>query len=147
MRKSNDLGFLDSFFDPFFIPSVFDKSVFNSLKTNQMPTNFMKTDIREKDNEYLIEVDIPGVDKEDIEITLVDGYLSITAKKEEKTETKEDGVYIRQERYYGSQSRRIYVGDEITENDISAKFDKGVLELIVPKKEAPEPEKKSIQIN
>lgn len=145
MRK-NELDFFDSLFEPFINPSIFDKALLTPLKVNQMPTNVMKTDIKEKDNEYIIDIDVPGIAKEDLSITLSEGYLTIMATKEEKKE-EEDCRYIRQERYYGSRSRKFYVGEQIEESDISATFDNGVLELTIPKKEAPQPEKKTITIN
>ena len=99
--------------------------------------NLMKTDVREKDNAYLVSVDLPGFKKENIQLNLKDGYLTITANKElnkEETE-KESGKLVRQERYAGTMSRSFYVGEEMTVEDIKAKYEDGVLTLTVPKKE------------
>lgn len=148
MRKDR-FEILNNLVDPMFETSIFEPSFFNPFKVNQLPTNIMKTDITEKDSEYVIEIDIPGVDKEDLSITLSDGYLKVEATKETKTEDKDekDGKYLRQERYYGSQSRSFYVGDLISEEDIKASFDKGVLTVTVPKKEPPKPDEKKIAID
>ena len=147
MSKSNELGFLDQVFEPFFSPSIFDRSVFHGLGVNQLPTNIMKTDVRELDDKFIAEIDIPGIDKKDISIELSDGYLTISAKKESSKEEKKEGSYIRQERYFGAQSRRFFVGDQVTKEDIKAKFDNGVLTIEVPKLEPPKPETEKIDIN
>ena len=108
----------------------------------------MKTDIRESDNSYDIDIDLPGFDKEDVKAQLNNGYLIITAEKSENKEEKDDKKkFIRRERYTGSCSRSFYVGDSLTQNDIKAKFDKGVLTLNVPKHvEKPVEENKFISI-
>lgn len=147
MNKSTELGFIDQFFEPFFSPSIFDRPVFHGLGINQLPTNIMKTDIRELDDKFIAEIDVPGIDKKDISIELSEGYLTISAKKESSEEEKKEGSYIRQERYFGSQSRRFYVGDNVTKEEIKAKFDNGVLTIEVPKIEPPKPEKEIIDIN
>ena len=101
----------------------------------------MKTDIKEKKNEYIIDIDLPGYEKEGIKLEIQDGYLNVhaTVNKEEKDDEK--GRFVRKERYSGSCSRSFYVGDNITENEIKAKFKNGTLTIIVPKKE----EKKEIE--
>ena len=97
-------------------------------------SSMMKTDIKEKDGDYLMEIDLPGFAKEDINAQLQDGYLTITAKKEESNDKKdEDGNYIHRERYSGSCSRSFYVGDELAEEDIKASFKDGILHLSIPK--------------
>lgn len=97
-------------------------------------SSMMKTDIKEKDGDYLMEIDLPGFAKEDINAQLQDGYLTITAKKEESNDKKdEDGNYIHRERYSGSCSRSFYVGDELAEEDIKASFKDGILHLAIPK--------------
>lgn len=102
------------------------------------PVNgMMKTDIKETEGGYELDMDLPGYNKEDVKAELKQGYLVIHASKEKKDDEKaEDGKYIRRERYYGSCSRSFYVGKEVTEEDIKAKFDNGILKITVPKKEA-----------
>ena len=98
--------------------------------------NMMKTDVRETENSYELDIDLPGFKKDEISIQLDNGYLSIQAAKGlDKDEEKKDGQYIRRERYAGSMSRTFYVGDALTQNDIHAKFEDGILRLTVPKKE------------
>ena len=94
----------------------------------------MKTDIQEKDNNYVLDMDLPGYEKEDIKAQLKDGYLTITAQKNTSNDDKdEEGNYIRRERYCGKCSRSFYVGDSIKEEDIKANFNNGILELTFPK--------------
>ena len=102
--------------------------------------NVMKTDIVEKDDGFELEIDLPGYKKEDVKAELKDGYLTISAERKEENENKdEQGRYIRRERYFGSCTRSFYVGEELDETDIKAKFEDGILKLSVPKKE-PKPE-------
>jgi len=107
----------------------------------------MRTDVKELKNSYKLKIDLPGVEKSDIKVKLDNGYLTISAeKKTEETETdKNDGRIIRRERYLGSMSRSWYVGDDIKQEDIKAKYNNGVLSLNIPKKESkpelPEEEK------
>lgn len=98
----------------------------------------MKTDVRENDNSYDIDIDLPGFKKDEIAVQLKDGYLNIAAaKKLDKDEKdKKSGKLIRQERYAGSLVRSFYVGDELKQDDIHAKYENGVLSITVPKKEA-----------
>lgn len=129
---------LDDFFDDAFVPADFSKD------------NLMRTDVKETDNSYELDVDLPGVNKEDIKAQLKDGYLTITATSNNSKDEKDDkGNYIRRERYSGSWSRSFYVGDDITEDDIKAKFENGTLHLTVPKKEPekPQEEQKLISID
>ena len=97
----------------------------------------MKTDVKETDNSYEVDIDLPGFKKDEIEAKLENGYLTISAAKgldkEEKDE--KDGKYIRKERYSGAMSRSFYVGDELKQEDIKAKYEDGILKLSVPKKE------------
>lgn len=108
----------------------------------------MKTDVREHDGGYEIDMDLPGFKKDEIHLSLSNGYLSVSAAKEyDKDETDAKGKLIRQERYVGSMQRNFYVGDAMTEEDIQARFEDGVLKLSLPKKEAARvPEKKTIAI-
>ncbi len=112
--------------------------------------NLMKTDVRETKTGYEVDVDLPGFKKDEIKIELENGYLTISAQKgiDKEEKNKEDGHYIRKERYSGAMQRSFYVGDALKQEDISAKFEDGILKLSIPKKEAQEavPEKKYIAI-
>ena len=108
--------------------------------------NLMKTDVREHEEGYEIDIDLPGFKKEEINLELQNGYLTVSAAKGvDKTEEKK-GKLIRQERFAGAMQRSFYVGDGLTEEDIKAAFNNGVLSLTVPKKSAKIPEKKTIMI-
>ena len=98
--------------------------------------NLMKTDIKEMEDGYELEMDLPGFKKEEISISLEDGNLTIQAAKglDEDEKEKKSGRYIRRERYAGSCARSFYVGDDITEEDIKAEFKHGILKIFVPKK-------------
>ena len=100
--------------------------------------NLMKTDIKELDNGYEMEIDLPGFKKDEIHASLEDGYLTISAAKglDQDEQDKETGHYIRRERYAGSCERSFYVGDGVTQEDVKAEFKHGILKLFVPKKEA-----------
>ena len=108
----------------------------------------MKTDVREKEDGYEIDMDLPGFKKDQVELTLENGYLTVTANKGfDKDEKDTKGRMIRQERYAGSMQRSFYVGDNMTEEDVKARFEDGVLHLNLPKKDAKKvPEKKTICI-
>ncbi len=107
----------------------------------------MKTDIHEHDSGYELDIDLPGFKKDEIQLALENGYLTVsTTKGLEKNEENKKGKLIRQERYSGTMTRSFYVGDAVTEEDIKAKFEDGVLKLSIPKKEAQVPEKKTIMI-
>ena len=94
--------------------------------------NLMKTDIREKDNSYELDIDLPGFKKDELNIDLSNGYLTIQAAKGlDKDEQDKDGRYIRRERYAGSMSRSFYVGD-VKPEEVSAKFEDGILRLDLP---------------
>ncbi len=108
-------------------------------------SRMMKTDVKETDEGYEVDVDLPGFKKEEIKLELNSGYLTISTEKSLEKEKK--GKIIRQERYSGTMQRSFYVGGSITEEDIKAKYENGVLSLLIPKKEAKkEPEKKTILI-
>ena len=117
-------NFIDSFFnDPFFERPFENAS-----------SQIMKTDIHENDASYLVEMELPGYKKEDIKADLKDGYLTITASRNEtKEEHDSKGKCIRKERYTGSCNRRFYVGKELTQEDIKAAFSDGILRLSIPK--------------
>lgn len=96
----------------------------------------MRTDIKETDKGYELAIDLPGYKKEDVKAELKDGYLTVNAEMRQNEDQKdEDGRYIRRERYYGTCSRSFYVGEEVTQDDIKARFEDGILKLSVPKKE------------
>ena len=108
----------------------------------------MKTDIREMDDSYELAVDLPGFKKDEIHLALDHGYLTISAEKSmEKDKENEKGKMLRQERYSGMMQRSFYVGEHLTEEDIKASYESGVLHVSIPKKDAPKvPEKKVIRI-
>ena len=108
----------------------------------------MKTDVHEHEDGYEVDIDLPGFKKDEIKLTLENGYLTVAAGKALNSDEKDKkGKVIRQERYSGSMQRSFYVGENVTEEEIKAKFEDGVLKLTVPKKEKAEvPEKKLIQI-
>lgn len=96
----------------------------------------MKTDIKDTDQGYEITMNLPGVKKEDVKAELKDGYLTISAtSNSNKDEKDNNGRYIRRERYSGSCSRSFYVGGDVKQEDIKAKFENGILKVTVPKKE------------
>lgn len=124
---------LDDWFDFPFENEFFGKK--NPLY-GKHAKNLMRTDVRETENSYELDVDLPGFKKEEIQVELEDGYLTISASKGmEKKEDEKNSKYIRQERYSGSCSRSFYVGDNVTEQDIAAKFEDGILKLSIPKKD------------
>ena len=109
----------------------------------------MHTDIRETDTDYIIDMELPGFKKEDVEAELKDGYLTVRAEHNtENDEKNKEGHYIRKERYYGNFARSFYVGEAVTQDDIKAAYKDGILTLDVPKKEKEEKveEKKLISI-
>jgi len=108
----------------------------------------MKTDVREHEDHYEVDVDLPGFKKDEIRLELENGTLTVHAAKDLDKEKKDKtGKIIRQERFSGAMQRSFYVGEELTEEDIGAKFENGVLSLNIPKKDAKKlPEKKVIQI-
>ena len=112
--------------DPFF-GSLFD-DLFETKKSS-----IMKSDIYEKEGKYVIEVDVPGFNKDEVKVDYENGYLTIIARKEEEKKSEEKN-YIKRERYYGEQSRSYYIGD-IVEKDIKAKFEDGILKVSFPKEE------------
>jgi len=134
------------------LPSIFGEDLFDDLfdglnrpaaRKSMMTipgSQVMRTDIKEHENAFELLIDLPGYKKEDLKAELKDGYLTITAThNDEKNEGDEKSGYIRRERYCGTSSRSFYVGENLMKEDIKAKFDNGVLDLLVPKKEE-EPE-------
>ena len=109
----------------------------------------MKTDIKEHKDNYSILIDLPGYNKEDIKISVDDGYLIINATMSKNEEEKEHGKFVRRERYFGECSRSFYVGEDVKQEDIKASFRNGTLKIEIPKKDEPKelPEKKYIPID
>ncbi len=118
--RKNNFDLFDNFFDEDFFP--------------RKENNLMRTDISEKKDKYVIEIDLPGFSKDNIKLSLNDGYLLVSARTEREENDKEH-KYVRKERFYGECSRSFYVGDEVKEEDISAEFKNGILVIDVPKKE------------
>ncbi len=146
-------------------PSIWNQNLFDDLMDFEFPTfreldntdrklygkhsnRVMKTDVHEQDDHYEVDIDLPGFKKDEININLENGYLTVSASKALDEEQKNSsGKLIRQERYTGAMQRSFYVGENLTEEDVTAKFEDGVLRLCVPKKDAPKlPEKKTIHI-
>ncbi|HIS25744.1 MAG TPA: Hsp20/alpha crystallin family protein [Candidatus Pullilachnospira intestinigallinarum] len=132
------------------MPSVFGENLFDDWmdfpfdsfwgKKNPLygkhAKNMMKTDIRETDDTYEMDIDLPGFKKEELSVQLENGYLTISASKGlDKDKKNKKGSYIRRERYAGAMSRSFYVGDTVTQEDIKAKYENGILKITVPKKE------------
>ncbi|MBE6006953.1 MAG: Hsp20/alpha crystallin family protein [Sarcina sp.] len=146
-------------------PSIFGENLFDDLMDFSFPTfrdfgdvdrklygknaaRLMKTDVHEHDDQYEIDIDLPGFKKNEITLTLEKGTLTVAASKGlDKDEKTKKGRVIRQERYAGSMQRSFFIGQNVTEDEIKAKYEDGVLKLLVPKKEAAKiPEKKTITI-
>lgn len=104
-------------------------------------------DIRERENEYVVRTDLPGVKKDDIQITLENGVLTITAETRSEKEEKEDGQVLRQERRYGKYVRSLRLGSQVDGNKLKAGYKDGVLELVLPKAEAVKPKKITVDVN
>lgn len=118
----------------------FDRALGTSLRGGR---DMMSTDVKETENGYEVIMNLPGFAKEDVKGEIKDGYLTVTATTNTSNDEKDaDGRYIRRERYSGSCSRSFYVGEDVTQDDIKAKFEDGTLKLTIPKKE---PEQKEEQ--
>ena len=131
------------------LPSIFGENLFDDFFSDPfamvMPQgrnplygkhskNIMKTDVRETDSTYELDIDLPGFKKDEVNVELKDGYLTIQATKGlDKDEKDKKGKYIRQERYAGSCSRSFYIGEDVEPTEISAKFEDGILRISVPK--------------
>ena len=132
----------------------FDRSFFRGIGNvdralyGKHAQHVMKTDVKETDDGYEVDVDLPGFKKDEIKLELNQGYLVISAEKSlEKTNEGKKGKMLRQERYAGVMQRSFYVGDSVTETDVKASYESGVLHICVPKKEAQKlPEKNTILI-
>mgnify|MGYP002569739478 CR=1 FL=1 len=135
------------------LPSIFGENLFDEMFDDafeMMPfgrrnplygrhgKNLMKTDVRETNDTYELDIDMPGFKKDEITAELKDGYMTISAAKglDQDEQEKDTGRYLRRERYAGACQRTFYVGEDVTEEDIKAEFKHGILTLNVPKKEA-----------
>ena len=143
------------------LPSIFGENLFDDFFSDpfemMVPTrnalygkhgkNLMKTDVRETENSYELDIDLPGFKKDEVNVELKDGYLTISAAKGlDKDQEDKKGKYIRQERYAGACSRSFYVGKGVEPEEIGAKFENGILEISVPK-ETKKPEVKSTSVS
>ena len=142
------------------MPSIFGENLFNDdwmdfgfpevdkALYGKHANNVMKTDVKETDTGYEVDIDLPGFKKDEINAQLDNGYLTISAAKGlDKDEKDKKGKYIRKERYAGAMQRSFYVGENLTDEDIKAKYENGILRLSVPKKPAKAVEaKKTIAI-
>ena len=129
--RRNNFDLFDDFFEDDFFP--------------RKEKNLMKTDIVEKKDKFILDIDLPGFEKENIKLSLDNGYLNISAKVE-KEDKKDDEKLLRQERFYGECSRSFYVGEDIKEEEIEAKFKNGILKIEIPKKEIEDKSKEVKQI-
>ncbi len=126
------------------LPSIFGNDFFDDFERNfPLRTSFgrddgnlgglMRADVKENDDGYEVHLDLPGFKKEDVKAQLKEGYLTVTATRQSSVDDSKNEKYIRRERYMGSVSRSFYVGENLTEEDIKAKFDNGTLILSLPK--------------
>ena len=142
--------FGENLFDDDWMDFPFDRDFWGRKNTlyGKNAKNLMKTDIREHNEGYELDIDLPGFKKDEITIDLDNGYLTISAAKGlDKDGQDKKGKYIRKERYAGAVQRSFYVGDAVTEEDVKAKFEDGILRLSIPKKDAKAVEtKKTIAI-
>lgn len=123
-------NFMDDFFEDFA-----NSSFYRPNRIGSVPA--MKADVQELENSYQVDLELPGFQKEDLSAELKDGYLTIKAIRQTTDEEKDSkGRYIRQERYSGHYQRSFYVGDDVTQEDVHASFENGILKLTIPKKEA-----------
>ena len=129
--RRNSFDLFDDFFEDEFFP--------------RKEKNLMKTDIVEKKDKFILDIDLPGFEKENIKLSLNNGYLNISAKVEKEDKEDEDKL-LRQERFYGECSRSFYIGEDVEEDEINAKFKNGILKIEIPKKDEKEKEKEVKQI-
>ena len=124
ISRNNPFGLIDPFFDEFF-----------TSESNSQFKQMMATDIKEEDDHFELKIDMPDIKKEDIKLSLDEGYLTIEATQNASNDEESHGHFVRRERYFGSYKRSFYVGDNLTEQDIKAKLENGVLTLNVLKKQ------------
>ncbi|MFQ5935058.1 MAG: Hsp20/alpha crystallin family protein [Acidiferrobacterales bacterium] len=139
----NKLGWLDDDFDNFFEgffrpPRVSDEAVRGSL----IPA----VDVSENDEQYVVRAELPGVSKDDINVTVEDGVLTISAETKKEHEERKEGRVIRQERHYGKYVRSLRLGAQVDEHKAKAKYKDGVLELALPKAESEKPKRIAVDI-
>lgn len=130
----------DDFFDfPFYDDTKAEKKLYG-----HHAANLMKTDIQEHEDGYTLEMDLPGFKKDEIKVSLDNGYMTVSAAKglDKDEQEKKSGKYIRRERYAGACERSFYVGENVTEADVKGEFKHGILKLLVPKKDKPAVEEK-----
>ena len=130
--------FGESLFDDFFDDDFMRFPVWGGRNPlyGKHAKNLMKTDVRETENTYEVDIDLPGFKKDEIDVDLKDGYLTISASKGlDKDQKDKEGKYIRQERYAGACSRSFYVGEAVQPGEVHAKYEDGILRIDVPKKE------------
>lgn len=126
------------------VPSIFRENLLDEfferpLQTHSYENSLMKTDVKDTEQGYELTMNLPGIRKEDVKAELKDGYLTIRAVSNSENDEKDsNGTYIRRERFMGSCSRSFYVGEEVTQEEIKAKFENGTLKLLIPKKNAKE---------
>ena len=142
--------FRDNLFDDMFDFDDFDKEFNRMMRPlyGKHAQNMMKTDVKETEQGYEVDIDLPGFQKDEIHLELTNGYLTISAEKTlEKDKENKKGKMLRQERYAGVMQRSFYVGENITEQDVKAAYTNGVLHLEIPKMDAKKvPEKRTIHI-
>ncbi len=136
------------------LPSIFGENLFDDWMDFSFPSidkalygkrshNVMKTDVKETENGYELDIDLPGFKKDEVNAQLENGYLKIEAAKNVNNDEKDkNGKYIRRERYAGTMSRSFYVGDGVSQDEIHAKFEDGILKLAIPKKDPKKVEEK-----
>ena len=125
----------DDFFTPFYYDDKDEKKAEKKLYGHRAQ-NLLKTDFKETKEGYELIIDVPGFKKEEVKVALKDGYLTVSAEKGlDKDEEDKKGKYIRKERYAGALSRTFYLGEEIREEEIKAKFENGILSVSIPKEE------------
>lgn len=127
VKLFDDEGF--DIFKPF---NIFNLPI---IRDEEKVEHAMRTDIKENDNDYTLEMEMPGYDKNNIDVQLKKGYLTVSAERHEnKDEKDKKGNYIRRERIYGKASRSFYVGENVKEQDIDAKLEHGILTVVIAKK-------------
>ena len=148
MKRDNELSLWEDEDMDLFSPirnAIFGVPTFRHEEKNF--NKLMKTDIKETENSYELEIEMPGIDKKDINIDLKNGYLTISSEKHSSNEEKDKrDNYVRRERYYGSVSRSFYVGNKINQEDVTASLEHGLLTIVIPKKTTQEIEHKKIEI-
>ena len=140
--------FGENLFDDWFdFPSLRELRNIDRKLYGRNASHEMKTDVKEHEDHYEVDIDLPGFKRDEIQLSLENGYLTITAAKGVEKDEEKKGKLIRQERWAGTLQRSFYVGEVLEETDIGARFENGVLSLNIPKKEEKKlPEKKTIMI-